>query len=159
MHERVTSSRRVMRQMVGVVAHVAGVSPELLFGMARDWQTVDLRWIAIRLGRERGVSYHSMAVVLDKDHTTVQHAVAALLKALARGDWRAEYLIEIERRARAALAATPDQDWLEVKPAKDAPHWTNHRYHERNRPRKKPPALITATRAGYIRNGVIIVRP
>jgi hypothetical protein len=155
-YQRVASSRRTMRRIVGVVAHVAGVSPDLLMGYARDGQTVALRWVCVRMGRARGVSFNSMGVVLDKDHSTILHAAGSAKKALAKGNWRSEYLIEIEARATAALAAEPDRDWLKAAPAKDAPIWANARYRKRM---PEDDLVITATRHGYIRNGEIIVRP
>ncbi|WP_422363159.1 helix-turn-helix domain-containing protein [Pyruvatibacter mobilis] len=72
-HQR-RMARAVMGQAIARVSEQMGVSAKDIKGRSRDKRVLSARWAVMRIGRESGLSYPSIAAHLNRDHTTVLHA-------------------------------------------------------------------------------------
>lgn len=67
---------KTIKQVAIEEAEKGGVSLEAIIGDSRDLRTTRARWMAMyRAKKELGASYSAIGRILNKDHSTVLHAV------------------------------------------------------------------------------------
>lgn len=76
-----------LRRRFDVVERVCsefGVTREELRGSGTKRELVTARWIAMTMLRERGLSYHSVGRLINRDHSSIMHGVNRLPDLLNR---------------------------------------------------------------------------
>lgn len=83
--------------VISAVAEYYGISREMLLSRSRSMPLVRQRQVAMSIARDFGCSLPSIALVLDKDHTTVLHGVRKVHKLIDDGD------VDLARDIRAII--------------------------------------------------------
>lgn len=88
---------------LAVVAHLYETTPARIVAPGRGPYLVEARRVCCQILYERDCGVSAIARVVNRDHSTVLHALRCLERRLSREEW--DMLCEARRRVRALLAA------------------------------------------------------
>lgn len=145
-----------VRQIVGAVAYVSGISSARIMSRRKVHLCVDARFIVVRIARNAGRSWHEIGRVLGQDHSTAISAYRRFESFTMLGGVRGKRLAEwhgkaLERLAEAPAWSAPEPVVVEPPPAEPPPPAP---------PPQPPLPAAPRPRHGFVnRHGEIIVGP